>query len=421
MPPQLRVFVSGDQTELRQERASVIIAVGNLMLETVAWETSGAASRTSEEWCREAIEKSDVYVGVFGLRYSEPSCNEFLLASNKGIPRLVFIRLLRPSEIRDSELEQFVQNQVKPRLRYENFSTSQDLQVRVERALAPVVSKTYKVSVRHRTGLSVLDQSLIEAVEIKEVAFLREMQLLFEDQSSHWAVNSALKKLVERDLIRTNPEWHLRWFYSRDRQWIQVSQKARAKADMVGVYASHDNSFHQRGIFFDDYSEFLVEQALIQAGFVIEARNTRSFRGRQAVVRQNQGAGRPPDLDLVASLQRRHVLGVQVKNRLDYPEASSIRDFLSICNQLNVRPLLAVRMAPEYVLNQITESGGRFIVFKRWLLKPPFPRETFNQMQETGFPVSVYQRVPDFLVTRTRELAKWLDTQPTNSTGTYTI
>jgi len=417
MPPQLRVFVSGDQTELRQERQSVIIAVGNLMLETVAWETSGAAPRTPEEWYREAIQRSDVYVGVFGRRYSEPSCNEFLLASKNAKPRLVFIRLLRPDESRDDKLEQFIESEVKPRLRYENFSAPQDLQIRVEIALAPVVAKTYKVPVRHRMGLSVLDQSLIEAVEAKEVAFLREMELLFEDQCSHWAVNSALRKLAQRHLIHTNLEWYLRWFYPRDRQWTQVSQRARAKADMVEAYANHDNGFEQGGILYDDYSEFLLEQALIQAGFVIEARNTRSFRGRQAVVRQEQGAGRPPDLDLVASLEGHHILGVQVKNRLDYPEASSIRDFLSICNQLNLRPLLAVRMAPEDVLNQITKSGGRVIVFKRWLLKPPFPREVFNKMQETGFPVSVYQRVPDFLTTRARELARWLDTQPTNSTG----
>jgi len=410
----LRIFVSGDQSELSEERKSVIIAIGNVRQEPVAWETSGATSRTPQEWYEEEIRKCDIYIGVFGRQYSKPTCNEFLLASQIGLKRLVFLKFLEPAESRDNDLADFIVKEIKPRVRYENFSLKGDLQVRVERSLGELIVRIYHVPVKHRSGLAFLDQSTIEVIDLKRVAFSRELQLFFEDQFSHWATYNSLKKLVDRGLVQTNADWHHRWFYPNSFRWEEVREVARTKAELVNVYAKHDNSFRNSGILYDDYSEFLVEQALVANDFVIEARHTRQYRGKEALVRENQGAGRPPDLDLIVSLENRHHLGVQVKNRLDYPEAQSIRDFLGMCEQLQLRPLLVVRMAPENLLGQVTDSGGRAIVFKRWLLRPPFPRDTFREMLQLGIPAAVYTRVPDFLLARTRELAQWLST---NSRG----
>lgn len=420
-PYRIRVFVSGDQQELKKERQYAIIAIGNVLQEPVAWETSGAQSKTPEQWYKDEIPKSEVYVGLFGVEYSEPSCAEFLLASKLGLHRLVFVQLLPQELSRDKQLIDFFERELRPRVIYEQFNTPQDLQVRVERALEELISSTYKVPVKHRSGLSVLDQTLIETIHAKRVAFSREMQLSFEDLFSHWGVYNSLKKLVERNLIRTNAEWHHRWFYPANQDWTDVSKTAEEKAEVVKAYAKHDNSFSRGDVNYDDYSEFLVEQALLQTGFAIESRNTRQFNSKKASIATERHAGRPPDLDLIVSLKRRHFLGVQVKNRLDYPEAKSIWDFLDLCGQLDLRPLFVVRMAPENVLKEIARQGGRTIIFKRWLLRPPFPRDTFQRMLELGIPVSVYRRVPDFLIVRAKELKSWLEGEEENSTGKYTI
>jgi hypothetical protein len=277
-----------------------------------------------------------------------------------------------------------------------------DLQIRVEKRLGELIARAYRTPVIHRTGLAFIDQSIIESVNLKHVAYSRELQLFYEDQFSHWSTYNALKKLVDRHLVETNTEWHHRWFYPRSTTWQQVRGEARTKVDLVNVYSRHDNSYQHEGIRYDDYSEFLVEQALIAGGFTIEAKQAREYRGREAIVR-DVGAGRPPDLDFITSVGNRS-LGVQIKNRLDYPEAQSVRDFLSICEQLHLIPLLIVRMAPENLIRQITDAGGRIIVFKRWLLRPPFPRETFKQMLSIGIPVAVYTRVPDFLIRRVEEV-----------------
>jgi hypothetical protein len=398
----LRIFVSGDQSELVAERQSTIIAIGNVRHEAVAWETSGATSITAQEWYRREIPTCDVYVGIFGHAYSEATCEEFLLASDIGLHRLVFLEFLDPTQPRDPRLQSFIQNEIRPRVRYENYSLPADLQIRVEKRLGELIVRAYHAPVIHRTGLALIDQSIIESINLKHIAYSRELQLFYEDQFSHWSTYNALKKLVDRKLVATNKEWHHRWFYPRLSRWAQVRDEARTKVNMVNVYSRHDNSYHHQGIRYDDYSEFLVEQALVAGGLTIEARQAREYRGRTAVVR-DVGAGRPPDLDFIASVAD-HTLGVQVKNRLDYPEAQSVRDFLSICQQLQLTPLLVVRMAPENLIAQVTDVGGRIIVFKRWLLRPPFPRDTFKQMLSIGIPVAVYTRVPDFLVTRAKEL-----------------
>lgn len=401
-----RVFVSGDQSELGAERNSVIIAIGNVRQDPVAWETTGATSTTVQKWYEEEIRKCDVYVGVFGHCYSKPTCDEFVLASQIGLKRLIFLKFLDPKQPREKKLQDFIDNEIRPRVRYENFSSQADLQIRVERSLVELIARTYHAPVIHRSGLSFIDQSIVESINLKHVAFSRELQLFYEDQFSHWSTYNALKKLVARSLVETNTEWHQRWFYPKSSKWEEAREEAKTKVELVNVYAKHDNSYRHGGIAYDDYSEFLVEQALVASNFAIEARHTRKHKGREAVVR-NGGAGRPPDLDFIASVSD-HYFGVQVKNRLDYPEAQSIRDFLSICHQLQIIPLLIVRMAPENLLGQVTDSGGRAIVFKRWLLRPPFPRDTFGEMIQIGIPAAVYTRVPDFLVKRTRDVAQSL-------------
>lgn len=398
----LRVFVSGDQSELIAERQSTIIAIGNVRQEAVAWETSGATSIPAPEWYRQEIPTCSVYVGIFGRDYSAATCEEFLLASNIGLHRLVFLKFADPNQPRDSRLQTFIENEIRPRVRYENFSLQADLQIRVEKRLGEFIVRAYRAPVIHRTGLAFIDQSIIESINVKRVAYSRELQLFFEDQFSHWSTYNALKKLVDRELVETYTEWHHRWFYPRLCRWEQVRDAARTKVDLVNVYSRHDNSYYHQGIRYDDYSEFLVEQALIASGFTTEARQTREYGGRRAVVR-DVGAGRPPDLDFITSVAN-HTLGVQVKNRLDYPEAQPVRDFLSICAQLHLTPLLIVRMAPENLISQVTDVGGRIIVFKRWLLRPPFPRDTFNEMLSIGIPAAVYTRVPDFLLRRAEEL-----------------
>jgi len=48
---------------------------------------------------------------------------------------------------------------------------------------------------------------------------------------------------------------------------------------------------------------------------------------------------------------------------------------------------------------------GKIVIFKRYLLKPEFPRDRFQKIvEELGIPLGVYRRVPDFLVQKFEDL-----------------
>jgi len=200
-----------------------------------------------------------------------------------------------------------------------------------------------------------------------------------------------------------------RWYYPQNVPWENLAPKAQLKARIVRVYANHNNSYDADHIHYDDYSEFFVSQALIQNQFTINAYHARKI-GNLVAFGPKVGPGRPRDLDLISSKGRARI-GIQVKNRLDYPEAESIRNFLILCKQLQLTPVLVVRQAPLLTLKSVTDEGGYVIVCKQWMLRPPFPRETLNDMRELGIPAAVYQRVPDFLIRKFHELALWLDSK----------
>ena len=97
---------------------------------------------------------------------------------------------------------------------------------------------------------------------------------------------------------------------------------------------------------------------------------------------------------------------MQVKNQLRYPRPEDLDMFLDMCQSLRVKPLLVARMAHEMQLKRIRDIGGGFVIFKRWILKPPFPRDVFQKLVERGLPVAVYTRVPGFLVNRLLEVKR---------------
>jgi hypothetical protein len=178
-----------------------------------------------------------------------------------------------------------------------------------------------------------------------------------------------------------------------------VENEADRKADLVQRYMNHPRKFRHQGKSYDDYSEFLVEQAFRQAGYFVVSRNTNYFDGKIYRRAEAPARGRPPDLDFIVIPKERIIpIGVQVKNRLDYPEKESIDEFLAMCTELELKPLLVVRMAHEMHNARVVLAGGKVVVFKRWLIKPPFPRTIFQQLLDLKLPFSVYKFTPDFLV-----------------------
>jgi len=247
-------------------------------------------------------------------------------------------------------------------------------------------------------------KEVLELVKRKKVAYLRELQVCLEYNHLHENTYEALDVVVEKRELKTKSFQGNRWYYKTDLEWEDVEPIALQKKELIDYYMNYPRDFRQGDILYDDYSEFLVERALIHAGYVVVSKNAYYFNGN--AYRQSVGPGRPRDVDFIAYLRSKEAyLGLQIKNRLEYPKVPDIHEFLDICHTLHLRPVLVTRISDPRVYSLIENVDGEIVIFLRYFLKPEFPHEKFKIIvEDLGIPLGVYRRVPDFLVQKVENL-----------------
>jgi len=246
--------------------------------------------------------------------------------------------------------------------------------------------------------LAKIRDQVLELVKKKKVAYLRELQICLEYNHLHEDTYEALDVLVEKKELKTESSKGNRWYYPVDQNWQDVEPIALRKKELIDFYMGWSRDFRQGDTVYDDYSEFLVERALIHAGYVVVSKNAYYFDGNSC--RQAVGPGRPRDVDFIAYLHSKDAyLGIQVKNRLEYPRVEDIHQFLDICHTLHLRPVLVTRISHPRIYSLMENMNGEIIIFLRYFLKPEFPNDKWKVITEDlGIPLGVYRRVPDFLV-----------------------
>ncbi|MEM2112035.1 MAG: helix-turn-helix domain-containing protein [Candidatus Bathyarchaeia archaeon] len=251
---------------------------------------------------------------------------------------------------------------------------------------------------RELEELSKIKEEILELVNRRKVAYLRELQVCLEYHHLHENTYEALDVLVKNKELSTRSFQGNRWYFRTDLNWDDVEPIALQKRELIEFYVNYPRDFKSGNVLYDDYSEFLVERALIDAGYVVVSKNAYYFNGN--AYRQSVGPGRPKDLDFIVCFPPKNkYLGLQIKNRLEYPKMDDVYMFLDICHTLHVLPILVTRISHPRVYSVINNVGGKIVIFKRYLLKPEFPRDKFNQIVDgLSIPLGVYRRVPDFLV-----------------------
>jgi len=241
-------------------------------------------------------------------------------------------------------------------------------------------------------------EDIVEEVRKREVVYQRELQVYLEDKYPHWDVYNKLREL-ENITLKAKVYRGRKWYWLAEKDWSEIKQTVNTVANYFDTYEKHPRKYVYQDIHYADYAEFLVERALIKAGYVVVAKDAYYFNGKIYI---RPGPGRPADLDFIAYVPEKDVFfGVEVKNKLRYPKQEEIDLFLDICQTLEIRPLLVTRMAHEMYIKKVIGKDGRVVVFKQLLLQPPFPEDVFEALRnKRGFPIAVYTKVPDFLVKR---------------------
>jgi hypothetical protein len=96
----LKVFISGTQKDLTPERQAVERAIHSIKWEALRAETYGSQPMPSRAACQEMVERSDIYLGLYGGRYGwvipgdDLSVTEFEFneARRLGKPMLVYVK-----------------------------------------------------------------------------------------------------------------------------------------------------------------------------------------------------------------------------------------------------------------------------------------------------------------------------------------
>jgi excisionase family DNA binding protein len=251
-----------------------------------------------------------------------------------------------------------------------------------------------------RLQFTVKDQftlDIISLIEQKKVVYFREVQLNLEDKYRHYETRDKLRWLVAQGRLGTSYESKRRWYFSVDSSWEAVKNVAEEKLKLISFFENYERKFELDGVRYQDYSEYIVEQAMIRAGYTVVAKDSYYFNGISCILQT--GPGRPPDLDFIAKLPDGDYVGVQVKNRVEYPKSSDVNIFIELCRMLHLRPLLVARQAHPMTFDVVSRLKGRVVIFKQILLKPGFPRETLEALrQQIGIPVAVYKWPPDYLI-----------------------
>ena len=150
MKEKLEIFVSGKEGELDNERASTVELIKDLGFSNKGTEVRSSYEGTMEEKYNEEVRHSDIYVGIFGTTYSEPTVNEYRTAQESGIPVLVFIK---NTLNRDPKLGEFLDEIKNPRtgIVASYYNNVTDLRIRVRDSISNCVSRNFQKKRENRT------------------------------------------------------------------------------------------------------------------------------------------------------------------------------------------------------------------------------------------------------------------------------
>jgi excisionase family DNA binding protein len=253
-----------------------------------------------------------------------------------------------------------------------------------------------QAELKKRARCSQFSRDIIDLVKEKRIVYLRELQICLEDAHTHRDTYNKVNQLVP-SMLQTKFYNGNRWYFPLNLKWQDVKDVAKKKSELMNIYVNHPRRFERHSVVYMDYSELLVEAAMIQAGYTVVAKDAYYFHG--IAYRQNGAPGRPKDLDFIARIPKKDIyVGVQIKNRLEYPKHADISELLDICNVLHLRPVLVARRTHPMSYRSIRNAGGDIIECKRYFLQPPFPRKEFKEIVGMGIPLGVYKWTPDFLV-----------------------
>lgn len=139
----LKIFVSGKEDELQNERETVRDLIITMGYEPKGSEDRSASGMSIVDKYHKELYESDIYVGIFGKIDSPPSLEEFDYALEIGRPRLVFIKDV---EEREPMVQDFINKMKDGRIEvsYRKFAHVIHLRDEVRNSIIETVTERFR-------------------------------------------------------------------------------------------------------------------------------------------------------------------------------------------------------------------------------------------------------------------------------------
>jgi len=169
MRKKLEVFLSSAQKEFEKERISLAKIISECQfLNCTLLEQSGANPATTLQASLEGVRESDIYVGIFGDKFSEITKIEYEEAVKLKMPCFIYVR---KNSQREEALDDFIENIIKPQFKFHPFKTKTELYTRVIEDLYDYLQRILKkgliVDKKDKTQAITTDKE--EHKEVKKV------------------------------------------------------------------------------------------------------------------------------------------------------------------------------------------------------------------------------------------------------------
>lgn len=175
----LDIFLSSDQQEFTRIRGDLSRMLCTIpFLKCLPLENRGADSSDVLESSLRGVRHSDVYIGIFGLKYSSITVEEFHEAVKYYKPCFIYVKKIGG---KDNRLETFIEDDVKSRFKYHQFRTNSELVEQVQNDLKKFIFETLRFGIASRSGKKAKTQAL-----------------LIKEESSASEANTSVQNLIDR-------------------------------------------------------------------------------------------------------------------------------------------------------------------------------------------------------------------------------
>lgn len=215
----MKIFVSGKEGELVNERAFAIDLIRSLDFTPIGSERRPASNEPMKEENMNEVNTSDIYIGIFGSIFSEATIREFRSARLRNIPTLIFEKELLDGEQRTQELKDFLNEIKDPKtgLVVDTYRDVVELKEKILSALSYCLTKKFRDAKRLQAKIKEdvdekANETLIDTMEksqnaklldkMKDVPFKTRFSERFgKSEIVDFRIISTLKK-GERHIVR---------------------------------------------------------------------------------------------------------------------------------------------------------------------------------------------------------------------------